>query len=174
LPQIREILEEQFVATKMVGDTLRAQLDAQHQTVDLLEGINGILTSPDPRPVSRGSTLPTYSTITGVHGRQLKIILAHAQESTLPVYGLRGMGGAGKTHLALNAARALEARFGDASLYVDLRSMREAPLLVRDAQTQLIRDLNTDSTIPDDDQELTGLYLALLAGRSGALVGRLA
>jgi DNA-binding SARP family transcriptional activator/Tfp pilus assembly protein PilF len=90
---------------------------------------------------------------------------AGAPPYAVPVVGIFGPGGVGKTSLAIRVAHELTDAFPDGQLYVDLRTAHgdEAParLLGR-----FLRSLGmTGFAIPDDVDERATMYRSLLAGK---------
>jgi tetratricopeptide (TPR) repeat protein len=84
---------------------------------------------------------------------------------------IRGMGGVGKTTLAVKVAHAVKNSFPDAQLVVELRGMSERPMTVAEAMARVIRDLQSDpGKLPDDEKELAGRYRSALAGRRVLIV----
>jgi tetratricopeptide (TPR) repeat protein len=79
------------------------------------------------------------------------------------ISGLSGMGGVGKTALALQLAAELKTRYPDAGLYLDLQGVGPAPLRVEGALQTLIRPfVPPTAQLPDDVTALRGLYLSIL------------
>jgi tetratricopeptide (TPR) repeat protein/transcriptional regulator with XRE-family HTH domain len=78
-----------------------------------------------------------------------------------------GMGGIGKTTLAVQAAHLLIDSYPDGHLYLNLRGYGPGkPMTVADAQRQLLRSLGLDlQLIPDDVEEAAALLRSQLAGR---------
>ncbi|MGB5100946.1 MAG: tetratricopeptide repeat protein [Methanothrix sp.] len=82
------------------------------------------------------------------------------------ITGLRGMGGIGKTALALVLAQKLKDRFPDGQLFIDLKGISEEPLTPADAMAQVIRAyFGSDARMPESEAELAGLYRSVLAGK---------
>ena len=82
------------------------------------------------------------------------------------ITGLRGMGGIGKTALALVLAQKLKDRFPDGQLFIDLKGISEEPLKSADAMAQVIRAyFGSDATVPESEAELAGLYRSVLTGK---------
>jgi hypothetical protein len=70
------------------------------------------------------------------------------------ISALRGLGGIGKTALAVKIAHRLTALFPAAQLLVDLRGTRENPVSSRQAMESVIRRFHPDSKLPDDERPL--------------------
>src|SRR4051812_26770036 len=83
---------------------------------------------------------------------------------------VRGMAGAGKTALAYMVAQRLAASFPDAQLLVDLRGVSPTPLAPAQALQTLIRAFDREAKLPDDIDELTGIYNAVLAGKRALIL----
>ncbi|MEV8067863.1 BTAD domain-containing putative transcriptional regulator [Streptomyces sp. NPDC085995] len=89
------------------------------------------------------------------------------------VLAVEGMGGSGKTALAVRAAHALADRYPDGQLYVDLRgfSCEEQPSSPGTVLDCLLRILGVPGErIPDGLDERVALWRMLLAGREVLLV----
>lgn len=82
-----------------------------------------------------------------------------------------GIGGVGKTALALHAAHRLRAYFPDGQLYANLRGVREDPASPESVLAAFLRALGVlDSAIPEGAEERAALYRSRLAGRRVLLV----
>jgi DNA-binding SARP family transcriptional activator len=124
---------------------------------------------PAPAPqVTRPAQLPaTVPDFTGRASfvRELGGQLATAEGSVMAVSALAGIGGVGKTTLAVHVAHAARPHFPDGQLYVDLQG---AGNRAADPETVLgafLRALGTpDSAIPDSLDERAALYRSTLDG----------
>ncbi|MDT0456728.1 BTAD domain-containing putative transcriptional regulator [Streptomyces sp. DSM 41527] len=83
---------------------------------------------------------------------------------------LSGLGGVGKTALAVHVAHAVRDRFPDGQLYADLRGTDLAPVDSSAVLTHFLRALGVPkSAVPDGLEQKAALYRSLLADR-GVLV----
>lgn len=119
--------------------------------------------------VTRPAQLPaTVADFTGRKSfvRELGDRLAGAGGSVMAVSALAGIGGVGKTTLAVHVAHAARPHFPDGQLYVDLMgagSLAAEPEAVLGA---FLRALGTtDADIPDSLDERSALYRSALDGR---------
>jgi tetratricopeptide (TPR) repeat protein len=85
------------------------------------------------------------------------------------VTGLHGLGGVGKTELALKAAHELDAAYPDAALLFECQP-GGVPLSPAALIAGVIRVYDTARRLPDDLPSLQGIYCEILAGRQGLLL----
>ncbi|MGW7683787.1 NB-ARC domain-containing protein [Kribbella sp. NPDC054772] len=99
-------------------------------------------------------------------------ILPGIDSTTVGLVAITGMGGIGKTTLAVQAAHSLAASYPDGHLYLNLRGYGPGdPMSTADAQRHLLRSLGVDvQLIPEDVAESTALLRSQLAGRRVLLV----
>lgn len=133
------------------------------------------LTEPPPRrlephrPVIRPAQLP--ATVPDFTGRAsfvagLEDVLASAEGRMMAVSLLAGIGGVGKTTLAVHVAHAARAHFPDGQLYVDLQGTRDRAAEPETVLGAFLRALGTaGSAIPDTLEERAALYRSMLDGR---------
>jgi tetratricopeptide (TPR) repeat protein len=88
-----------------------------------------------------------------------------AQGGTGAIFGLRGMGGIGKTTLALKLAEELKPRFPDAQIYLDLKGVDPQPLTAAQAMGHVIRSFHPQTHLPESEPELSGFYRTALDGK---------
>ncbi|GIM95513.1 AfsR/SARP family transcriptional regulator [Paractinoplanes toevensis] len=92
---------------------------------------------------------------------------------TAPVCAVHGMGGSGKTALAVRAAHAMADAFPEGVIFLDLHGYSEQRAALTAAETldRLVRRLRVDATvIPVDFDELAAFYQDLIDGRRLLLV----
>jgi tetratricopeptide (TPR) repeat protein len=81
------------------------------------------------------------------------------------ISGLRGMGGVGKTTLALKLAERLDGRCPDGEVYLDLKGVDPRPLPWQEAMAHILHAFHPEQRLPATDAELAGRYRSVLAGR---------
>ena len=92
--------------------------------------------------------------------------LASAGGRVMAVSAVAGIGGVGKTTLAVQVAHAAREHFPDGQLYVDLQGAGPAPADPEAVLGSFLRALGTpDDAIPEGVEERAGLYRSLLDGR---------
>ncbi len=98
---------------------------------------------------------------------QLTKVLDDAAGRAVTLSAIGGMGGVGKTALAVHAARLMADRFPDGRLYLNLRgSGGRAPLTPLEALTVLLQALDVPAAdIPGDLDRASARYRTALAGK---------
>ncbi|KUL27499.1 AfsR/SARP family transcriptional regulator [Streptomyces regalis] len=126
------------------------------------------VTEPPAAPV-RPAQLP--ATVPDFTGRsafvsELSEVLASAEGRVMAVSALAGIGGVGKTTLAVHVAHQARTAFPDGQLYVDLQGAGPRASEPETVLGSFLRALGTaDSAIPDSLEERAALYRSVLDGR---------
>ena len=109
-----------------------------------------------PRPkrdfTGRGRELAELRAAIGEHGGAL-------------IYGVRGLGGVGKTELALKLAEEVAAEYPDGHVLVELGGTSDRPLAPADALAQAIRAFEPRAQLPDSIAQLRQIYQGVLRDR---------
>ncbi|MFM9446074.1 AfsR/SARP family transcriptional regulator [Streptomyces acidiscabies] len=88
------------------------------------------------------------------------------ENRVMAVSAVAGIGGVGKTTLAVHVAHQARSAFPDGQLYVDLQGTSPRPVEPQAALGAFLRALGTaDPAIPDSLQERSALFRSLLDGR---------
>ncbi|MFE2373630.1 BTAD domain-containing putative transcriptional regulator [Streptomyces sp. NPDC059398] len=117
------------------------------------------------RPAQLPATVPDF-TGRDAFVRELGDRLATAEGSVMAVSALAGIGGVGKTTLAVHVAHAARPHFPDGQLYVDLQGAGARAAEPETVLGAFLRALGAaDSAIPDSLDERAALYRTTLDGR---------
>lgn len=110
---------------------------------------------------------PPPADFTGREEEQREL-LAAIEHGGITISGLQGLGGIGKTALALKLVEQLKPRYPDAQFYLDLKGASVQPLAVSEALAHVVRAYHPAAKLPDSETELRGLYLSVLDGSARA------
>ncbi|GAA1230296.1 transcriptional regulator AfsR [Kitasatospora nipponensis] len=160
-------------------DALHARIRRADPTLATATRPAGRLVAPHERPApDRGTDsshvpvpeqLPTpLADFTGRQGAvaELTAALTRPDPGAVVISAVNGIGGAGKTSLAVHVAHLLRARFPDGRLHLDLRGTQADPLDPAEALGLLLAALGVaDREIPACPGERAALYRTTVAGR---------
>ncbi|RDG35118.1 AfsR/SARP family transcriptional regulator [Streptomyces corynorhini] len=117
------------------------------------------------RPAQLPATVPDFTGRVSFV-RELGDRLATAEGSVMAVSALAGIGGVGKTTLAVHVAHAASEHFPDGQLYVDLQGAGTRAAEPETVLASFLRALGLPATaIPDAVEDRSALYRSTLAGR---------
>ncbi|MEW2130678.1 BTAD domain-containing putative transcriptional regulator [Streptomyces sp. NPDC005435] len=120
------------------------------------------------RPAQLPASVPDF-TGRDAFVAELSEVLASASEAegrVMAVSALAGIGGVGKTTLAVHVAHRARAAFPDGQLYVDLQGAGPRPAEPETVLGSFLRALGTpDRSIPESPEERAALYRSVLDGR---------
>ncbi|MFN0107748.1 MAG: ATP-binding protein [Blastocatellia bacterium] len=101
---------------------------------------------------------------------ELAELMAARANSENRVLSLQGLGGVGKTTLALKLAHQMTAHYPDAQLFVDLKGASPQPLSVTEIRSHVIRAFMPAARLPENEAELGKLYTSVLNGKRALLL----
>ncbi len=113
---------------------------------------------PAPRPLHQLPAPPADFIGRQIELTELRSAMSHGG---FAICGLFGMGGVGKTALALKLAHELRDAFPDGQIYLDLRGMNEQPITPNEATAHVIRSFHPEARLPEGPQ-LAALYREVL------------
>ncbi|MDX6315189.1 MAG: hypothetical protein QOF44_4653, partial [Streptomyces sp.] len=147
-----------------------AELTDLHQRI--LEGDPALLQPPAPQaeaaqePVRPAQLPATVSDFTGRSAFVRELGERLADGGVMSVSAVAGIGGVGKTTLAVHVAHAAGEAFPDGQLYVDLQGTDARPAEPEAVLASFLRALGIqDAAIPDSLADRSALYRSTLAGR---------
>jgi tetratricopeptide (TPR) repeat protein len=101
--------------------------------------------------------------------RKLVALLGEgAAGATISAIG--GMGGVGKTALAVHVAHKVATQYPDGQIVVEMGGTAERPLTPVEAMGQVVHAFQPELRLPDDANEVTALYRTTLEGRKALLL----
>ena len=89
--------------------------------------------------------------------------------ATAAIAAVKGIGGIGKTELAVEAAHRLVSHYSDAVIFVDLLGKTE-PKSAREAKEEVIRHFEPQEQLPSEAPAIDRLYLGHLGRRQALLI----
>ncbi|HJX84017.1 MAG TPA: hypothetical protein VJ723_06710, partial [Candidatus Angelobacter sp.] len=101
---------------------------------------------------------------------ELADLLNAVNTGGVTISGLQGLGGVGKTALALKLAEKLKPDYPDAQFYVDLKGTSPKPLAPKEAMAHVVRAYHPTAQLPEDEDDLRGLYLSVLHEKRALLL----
>ncbi|MEU2437709.1 BTAD domain-containing putative transcriptional regulator [Streptomyces rubradiris] len=116
-------------------------------------------------PYQLPATVPDFTGRADVV-RELHDLIASGEDEVVAVSALAGIGGVGKTTLAVHVAHQASRAFPDGQLWVDLQGTGSHPAEPAPVLGSFLRALGTpDPAVPESAEERAALYRSLLRGR---------
>ncbi|MFE0456719.1 BTAD domain-containing putative transcriptional regulator [Streptomyces sp. NPDC058914] len=118
------------------------------------------------RPAQLPATVPDFTGRASFVQELSEVLASGAEGQVMAVSALAGIGGVGKTTLAVHVAHQARSAFPDGQLYVDLQGAGQRAAEPETVLGAFLRALGTaDSAIPDSLVERAALYRSVLDGR---------
>jgi tetratricopeptide (TPR) repeat protein len=102
--------------------------------------------------------------------KEMKELLKALEKSGVTISGLHGLGGVGKTALALKLAEQLKPHYPEAQFYLDLKGASTQPISASDAMAHVIRSYEPEFKTSDNENEIRGKYLSVLHNKRALLL----
>lgn len=96
--------------------------------------------------------------------------LTAAEGGAVAITALQGMGGVGKTALAMHVGRLVKAHYPDGQVLVDMQGQSPRPLDLRAALTKAARAFKPQAPEPQDEDDAEWLYGEALRGKRALVV----
>jgi tetratricopeptide (TPR) repeat protein len=146
------------------NQSVDAQTNIDHADQVIIQSSNSTLALSVPHQIP-----PPPPDFTGRED-EIKSLLGQFDQGAT-IAGLRGMGGEGKTALALVLAKELRGRYPDGQLFLNMLGMSKSPLKPEDAMVHVIRSYRgADAPLPLDLNGLSGLHHSVLSGKKTLLL----
>jgi tetratricopeptide (TPR) repeat protein len=129
--------------------------------------------SPGTPPLDRRFQLPAVvADFTGrENGFKEMVARLRGDGGRVGLAALRGMGGVGKTSLAVKVAHAVKDHYPDAQLFVERQGLAERPVPAAEAMARVIRAFQLEQApLPDTVAELLPVYRTVLAGKRALIL----
>jgi len=125
-----------------------------------------IIEAPDPVTTSRHQLRAPVGDFVGREREIDTLINALHRESRACITGISGMGGIGKTELALFVAEQLRDDYPDAQFFINLQGTDTNPRSPQEVMATCVRAfLGPEVKLPEDAEQLLNLYRSQLSGK---------
>ncbi len=116
-------------------------------------------------PAARFQIPPPKRDFTGREQELAELRDSVRKQGGAMIYGMRGLGGVGKTELALKLAEEVGAEYPDGHLWVQLGGASDRSLSPAEALAQAIRAFKPQAQLPDSVAQLQQIYRTVLRDR---------
>jgi hypothetical protein len=138
--------------------------------------LNDAVCAPEPPPADAAAApaqlRPDLEDFTGRIKEVERIVakLTAAEGGAVAITALQGMGGVGKTALAMHVGRLVKAHYPDGQVLVDMQGQSPRPLDLRAALTKAARAFKPQAPEPKDEDDAEWLYGEALRGKRALVV----
>ncbi len=159
-----------------MADLIEAVRSFERDSLPMIE-VERLVAEATSRPRALPGSMPfnLRPPVADFTGREADIrtlvdaLCCDATGTAAAISGIRGMGGIGKTELALKVAEALRDHYSDAGLLLELQP-GNIPLTPEALLSQVISAFQPEAHLPDDLTSLQAHYRRTLTGRRGVLL----
>ena len=128
----------------------------------IVEIINELKDQLTYRPIQRIHEIPPPPRDFTGRTEELDELLEQVNAKGVTISGIHGMGGIEKTVLAQKFAQLIEHKYIDAQFYLDLKGISPKALTRIEAMAHVIQGFEPDIELPENDQQIAGLYRSVL------------
>lgn len=125
--------------------------------------------SPITVAISPNQLPPPLPEFAGRSFELAELMAARARQENR-ILSLQGLGGVGKTTLALKLAHQLAPHYPDSQIFIDLKGASPQPLPPSEVQSYVIRAYLPAARLPENEAELARLYNSVLNGKRALLL----
>lgn len=150
-----------------VGESGGVNIEAKGSTLTVqghIVGGNLTIQAAERKVLPPRQIPPPPADFTG-REQEIAAVMLGARAGGGLISGMHGMGGIGKSTLALEVARRLGEQYPDGHLFVALAGTSGQPLSPSAAMAQVIRAWEPEARLPEESGSLAGLYRTVLHGR---------
>ncbi|MFB8202771.1 AfsR/SARP family transcriptional regulator [Kitasatospora purpeofusca] len=167
VPAVREVGVPEGIARDVAARDVAAQEVAAREVAPTLPGEAAGAAGADPAALLVPDQLPAaVADFTGRAAEAEALRAALREPGCVPVAAVAGMGGVGKTALAVQVAHDLAGEFPDGRLHLDLHGTDGRPTRPEDALAVFLRSFGVvGGAIPTGLAERAARYRSLLSGR---------
>ncbi|AGZ44151.1 AfsR/SARP family transcriptional regulator [Actinoplanes friuliensis] len=143
-----------------------AELQRLHQR--LLRGDEAVArpqTPAEARTARPDQVPPDTRNFTGRHAEIDRLGRVLTEDGGIPIAGITGLGGSGKSALAVHLAHQLADHFPDGRVYLDLSARSGRAMSTHEALGSLLRSIQPGAALPDMTAERSALWRTMTAGR---------
>ena len=152
-------------ATINTDVTIEGNRYALSLTPEIIDALRPVLAAP----LSNLPPAPAHFVDRAEDVTALLRALASGAESQA-ITALRGIGGIGKTTLAVLVARKLALHYPSAQILIKLRGTDPEPVSARAAMEDVIRRFAPTADLPDDEEDIAEIYRDLLGKNKSLLI----
>ncbi|WP_344966498.1 AfsR/SARP family transcriptional regulator [Streptosporangium fragile] len=153
-------------ATGVASPDETAEPDATESAGPAAGGPAPAATPELPRPAQLPAAVNDFTGRRQIVARLRTLLSGESGSEGVPVAAISGIGGVGKTALAVHVAHTMQDLFPDGQLYADLRGYGEEPTSSESVLAAFLRGLGLPpDAIPDGPAERSALFRSLLADR---------
>jgi tetratricopeptide (TPR) repeat protein len=132
-------------------------------------GRDKIIQEAPPQGVAALHQLPAPPADFTGRATELSDLREAIRKNGATIAGLQGLGGVGKTALAVKLAEEIKDQYPDAQFYIDLKGVTQ-PLAPKEAMARVIHAYYPSAQLPEQEDEVRATYLSVLHDKHALLL----